>query len=195
MAEGSKWTPGKIFLLVLGILAGLGILCCGAGYLLMGDKIKSAIAIGKDMASFMGTLQKELGSGTAFQLVPNGNAKFILVVGVEGELTPERVADVQDKTWKLFADAFKTDGFMTITHVAVGKPEKGGRASHQEVSDWAGHQISLADIVKRTGIAAPPISSIMPKDGGVVVQVDGESDAPKDDKKDEGDNGGGTGGK
>jgi hypothetical protein len=183
MSEGSKWTPGKIFLLVIGILAGLGILCCGAGYFFLGDKIRSITSIAKDSVAFGENLQKEFGPTAMFQLLPNGKAKFILAIGVEGDLTPERVAQVQNAAWKVFAESYRENGFVPVTQVAVGRPEKGVKAGRGEVSDWAANLISVEELVKRTGVAAPPVSAIIPVEHGVVtVQVDGgnaQPDAPK----------------
>jgi hypothetical protein len=204
MNEGSKWTPGKIFLLVIGILAGLGILCCGAGYLFLGDKIKTIFSMGKDSMVFAERLKKEYGQAAMFQLLPNGKAKFILAVGVDGDLSPERVAQVQNGVWKIFAETYKERGFVPVTQLAIGRPEKGVKAGRGEVSDWAANLVSADELVKRTGIAAPPVSSIVPVDHGVVsVSVeddDAKPDAEKpadaqkktDEKKDkEGEGGGG----
>src|SRR5689334_13032564 len=135
MSEGSKWTPGKIFLLVIGVLAGLGILCCGAGYFFFGDAIKGAFSIGKDSIVFVERLQKDYGPNTVFQPIPSGNGKLIVAIGVEGDLTPERVTQIQDGAWKIFAEAYKEHGFAQVTNFGIGRPGK-GRSGRGSVEDW-----------------------------------------------------------
>ena len=194
MTEGSKWTPGKIFLLVLGILAGLGILCCGAGYLLLGDKIKAGIAFGTDSAAFVQKLQKDYGKTAVFGIEKNDRAEFILTIGAEGELTPERVTQVQDGAWKTFGEIFGKDGFLPVRHLAVGRPVPGGPSRQRgAVIDWGKNVVSVEELVKRTGVAAPPLVKFLPAEinaegGNVEVKVTTE------EKDQEGD-GGGSGGK
>ena len=193
MTEGSKWTPGKIFLLVLGILAGLGILCCGAGYLLLGDKIKAGIAFGTDSAAFVQKLQKDYGKTAVFGIEKNDRAEFILTIGAEGELTPERVAEVQDGAWKTFGEIFGKDGFLPIRYLAVGRPVGGPGKQRGAVIDWGKNVVSVEEMVKRTGVAAPPLVKFLP------AEMDGngmkfEVKSSDDEKVQEGD-GGGTGGK
>jgi hypothetical protein len=200
MSAGSKWTPGKIFLLVIGILAGLGLICCGAGYFFLGDKFRAAIPLLTDSIQFGERLQKEFGPTATCQFLQNGNAKMILLVGVEGDLTPERVAQVQDGAWRVFAESYREHGFVPVTQLAVGRPEKGARAGHGQVGEWTHNVVDVAELVKRTGIAAPPVTSLMPQGhGAVTVQVSGDGDAtpsdpkPADEKK--GKEGDGDGGK
>jgi hypothetical protein len=200
MSEGSKWTPGKIVLLVVGILVGLVLLCAGLVFVFLGDKIKSVVAIGQDTVVFVAKLQKEFGGTAVFQPVPSGKSKFILAIGVDGDLTPERVLDVQDRSWKLFAESYAEHGFAQVTNLAVGRPAK-GRSGQGAVEGWQDHMVSVDDLVKRTGVAAPKIASIAASDDPIVkVTVEGDSsggaktdgsktDGAKNDKE-----GGGAGG-
>ncbi len=192
MSEGSKWTPGKIVLLVVGILAGLGVLCCGVGYVFLGDKIKAGFAIGKDTAQFILKLQKEFGPKTVFQPVTSGPAKFILAIGVDEDLTPERVTDIQDHSWRIFAETYAEHGFAQVTNLAVGRPAK-GRSGRGAVDGWQDHMVSVEELVKRTGVAAPKISNIAKvDDADVTVTVGGEpAEKPADDAKKDKEGGGG----
>src|SRR5690242_7006047 len=98
MAEGRSWTPGKIFLLILAILAGLGILCCGLGYVFLGDAIKSSFTFGTDMAKYAMRMQKDYGKNVVVKLENqpgSGKVEFILTIGVPGDLTPARVTEIQ----------------------------------------------------------------------------------------------------
>ena len=200
MAEGSKWTPGKIFLLVLGILAGLCLVCSVAGYLIFGEKAKSIYAFGKNSGEFVQRLQKDYGENAIFGIEKNDRAEMVLTIGVSGDLTPQRVAEVQDGSWKLLGEIFGTDGFLPVRQLAVGHPLKehsGGKAG--AVVDWGKNVVDVEELVKRTGVAAPKNVGFLPEefDGRRMrIKVESGTDT-KDDKdgKDEEDRGGGTGGK
>lgn len=194
MSEGGKWTPGKIFLLVLGILAGLAILCCGAGYLLVGDKVIAGIRFGADSAAFVQHLQKDYGNTAIFGIEKNDRAEMILTIGVPGEMTPERVTEVQDGAWKAFGDVFAKNGFLPVKHLAVGKPVAGPSKQRGAVVEWGKNVVSVEELVKRTGVAAPPLVKFLPADfdGGGGVKFDVKVSGG--DKDQEGGSGG-TGGK
>jgi hypothetical protein len=161
MAEGAKWTPGKIFLLVAGILVGLTLLCCGGIYLVAGDAIKGTMALARNSVVCTERLTKEFGDGTTFELVPDGSL-FIPAVGVPGELTPERVVQVQDAAWRIIADVHAKDGFVPAFQLAVGKAEVGARGPGR-VSGWAANVVSIDDLILRTGVARPPLLQFLPK--------------------------------
>jgi hypothetical protein len=191
MSEGSKWTPGKIFLLVLGILAGLAIICCGAAYLLIGDKVMAGFAFTRDSAAYILRLQKDYGETALFDMVKNDRAEFVVTIGVEGELTPERVAEVQDGAWKALGEIFGANGFLPVKHLAVGRPVAGGGKKGGSVVDWGQNVVSVEELVRRTGVPAPPLVKFLPEDmenGRVKVKVD-----VKTGTEDEEDGGGGTG--
>jgi len=159
----------------------------------VGDKIKAVVNMGKSTHEFEQRLQKQFGDSTAFQLVPNGERNFIVAIGVDGELTPQRVTEVQDGAWKTFADCFAKDGFVPVTRFAIGRPEHVGEGHHGGVSDWAANMVEADALAKRTGIPAPPIVKFLPSN----IEVRGEGAQPdaggadKDKKKDEEDGGGG----
>ena len=185
MAEGSKWTPGKIFLLVAGILAGLALLCCGGIYLVAGGAIKGTIALAKNSITCSERLTKEFGEGTTFELVPDGS-QFIPAVGVTGELTPERVAEVQDGAWKIIADVFAKDGFVPATQLGVGNAEATGSGTGR-VSGWIKNVVPIDELIRRTGVARPPLAEFLPKrmrTAGVDVRVETKP-AAKDGAKQE----------
>jgi hypothetical protein len=195
MTEGSKWTPGKIFLLVVGILAGLGIVCCGGLWLVAGDKIKAGITFGTDSAAFVQKLQKDYGKTAVFGIEKNDHAEFILTIGAEGELTPERVTQIQDGAWKTFGEVFGKDGFLPVKHLAVGKPVGGAGKQRGAVIDWGRNVVSVEDLVKRTGVPAPPLVKFLPANidaNGTTIEVKATTE---EGEKDQEDSGGGAGGK
>src|SRR5262245_32015118 len=185
MAEGSKWTPGKIFLLIAGILAGLTIICCGAGWLMFGDKIMSGIEFGKGAAAYAMRLQKDFGTGAAFNIEHNDKGEFVLAVAVTDELTPERVTEVKDTAWRGMAECFKDSGFLPVKWVAVGRPSATGKhRSNAPVIGWAANCVSVDEVVKRTGVPAPPLVKFFPEEfgqggSGVDVKVEGSSEENK----------------
>lgn len=205
MSNGTKWSAGKIFLLIVGILAGLGILCCGGIWIVAGDKIMAGIHFGTDSAAFAQDLQKEYGSTAIFGLAPNDKQEFILTIGVDGELTPERVAAVQDGAWRAVGRTFGEHGFFPVKYVAIGHPVAGAQAAQQgSVVDWASNTVSVEELVARTGVAAPPNVKFLPDDfnnknvkitvGTNRTQVE-TTDEPKNEPEAEEGGGAGSGGK
>lgn len=165
MSEGGKWTPGKIFLLILGIVAGLGVLCCGAGWLLWGDKIKAGVSFGQNATVYVQRLQKDYGEKAIFGIEKNDRQEMVLTIGVEGELTPERVTEVQDGAWKALGDVFGTDGFLPVRQLAVGRPlehEGGGKSG--AVVEWGKNVVDVETLVQRTGVPAPKNVGFLPEE-------------------------------
>lgn len=165
MSEGGKWTPGKIFLLILGILAGLGILCCGGIWLVAGDKIMAGISFGRNAAAYVERLQKDFGETAIFGLEKNDRTEMVLTIGVEGELTPERVALVQDTAWKALGEVFGADGFLPVRQLAVGRPMKqegGGKSG--AVIEWGRNVVDVEELVRRTGVPAPKNTAFLPEE-------------------------------
>ena len=180
MAEGAKWTPGKIFLLVAGILAGLAVICCGAGWLIMGDKIMGGVAFGQNTAKYAQRLQTDFGSESVFELKQNGN-EWVLAIAVKDELTPERVTEVQDGAWRALSECYGTDGFFPLTAVAVGNPGPGSKPGHGVVVNYAENSVPIDELVKRTGVNAPPLVNFLPSEAfagnsNVKVTVKGEGE-------------------
>ncbi len=193
MSEGGKWTPGKIFLVVIGAIAGLGILCCGIGWLLWGDKVMAGISFGKNATVYVQRLQKDFGETAIFGIEKNDRAEMVLTIGVDGELTPERVTEVQDGAWRALGEAFGTDGFLPVRQLAVGRPvknESGGQAG--TVVEWGKNVVDVDELVKRTGVAAPKNVAFLPEefDGkGVKFKVKAGTDG-KDEEEPSGEPGG-----
>jgi hypothetical protein len=166
MSEGSKWTPGKIFLLVIAILAGLGLLCCGGVYAFWGDEIMSGVYFGTNSGKFVQRLQADYGQTAVFGVEPDAQHEFVLTIGVEGDLTPERVREVQDGAWKIVGEVFGKDGFLPVKRLAVGKPLTSSMGQQGAVVDWADNIVSVEELTARTGVPAPPRVKFLPKDLG-----------------------------
>jgi len=198
MGEGSKWTPGKLFLLVIAVLAGLGILCCGGVYVFWGDEIVSGVRVTLNSGKFAQRLQAVYGKTAVFGIEQTAQHQMLLTIGVEGNLTPERVRQVQDGAWKTFGEVFGKDGFLPIKQLAVGKPMTASMGQPGAVVDWSANMVSVEELVRRTGVPAPPMAKFLPKDLGdgvvkVTVTTTAEpTDQKTDEKKDkEGDGDGG----
>ena len=176
MAEGSKWTPGKIFLLIAGILGGLALLCCGAGWLLFGDKVMATFKFGQDTTRFVERLQGDFGTA-AFDFEQNDRGEMVLAVGVKDELTEERVAEVQDTVWRAVSECFGKNGFLPVKHVAVGRPGA-AKGKHSTVLEWSAHSVTVEELAQRTGVPAPPLVKFLPEDfeaehSGVKIDMKG----------------------
>lgn len=174
MAASGSWTPAKIFLVVIVVLAGLGIVCCGVGWLLVGDKVVAGIKFGVDSGEFVQELRKEFGQKAGFGLVGDDHNAFTLTIAVEGELTPEKVVESQDKAWKIVSDVFSENGFFPIAHVAIGEPGATPGENPPPVN-WAQNMVSVQDLVKRTGIARPKNVAFLPDELGADVRIEVKS--------------------
>lgn len=193
MSNGSGWSPGKIFLVIVCVVLGLGILCCGGVFLMYGDKIKSGFSFATEMGEFSIRLQNELGKGSMVTFQQNDKLEWIMVVGLPGELTEERVREAQDKAWKAASEIFAKDGFLPVKEVAVGTPVKPSPGSTGGVSGWAKNSVRIDELVQRTGCPAPPVMKLIPNEvGGARLDIKAESD---DEKTPEEKSGGGSGGK
>ncbi len=195
MAEGAKWTPGKIFLLIAGILGGLALICCGGFWLMFGDKVMSGISFGKNTARFQQKLLSDFGADSAFEFKQNDKAEFILAVAVKDELTPERVTKLQDDVWRAVGDCFGQDGFFPIKHVAIGHPGPGSKPGHGVVIDYSANSVSVDELVKRTNVPAPPLVKFLPEgamngSSGVHVEFKTETKGTEGEGGGEGDGGG-----
>ena len=84
-----------------------------------------------DMVALMGELSAEtlLHKGVRGYVVDGGcrDTEFILKIGVPGELTAERVVEVQDGAWKALSETFAKDGFFSLKQLAVAVKETLGR--------------------------------------------------------------------
>ncbi len=172
MAEG-KWTPGKVILVVFLVLVVLGVLCCGGGYLLVGDKIRAVMHATADFAAFRTDCATALGPGAAVSVGKDDRRRVGLLVGVPGDLTADRVRELQDKTWKVYADAFRQRGSaVPVAFVAVGKPVAGESPGHEDVVEWGKNLIAVEELVQRTGVAAPPRNAEITRAFGEKTRVE-----------------------
>ena len=151
MAQKGGGGVGKIILIVLAVLAGLGLLCAVGGWMLFGDYLKMGTALGIGSGKFNEQLQADLGPGSFGTFLPDDvDGKFVIVVGVpEDQLTPERIPEIQDLVWKAYAGAFADGGFGPV-RLGVGKT-----LGEQQSIGWRENQITVEELVERTGVAAP----------------------------------------
>jgi hypothetical protein len=180
MAEGSKWTPGKIFLLIVGILGGLALLCCGGMYLLFGDEAIAAWRFGQDSIAFQLRLQQDIGKDTTFDIAAEDPSNIAVAIGITGDLTEERITEAQDKGWKALSESYAKNGFFPVKRLGVGTSQA-DRKGKGSVSGWTEHVVSVDELIQRTGAPAPPQVKFLPKDfdgggSGVSVKVTSGSD-------------------
>jgi hypothetical protein len=201
MSDGSSpktgWSAGKIILMIAGILIGLVVLCCVAGYFVAGDQIKAGMKFGMDMAAFQKKIETDLGEGAV--AVPQND---MLMIGLKENPSPERVVEVQDLAWKSFANHFRENGFIPVNTVAVGTVVKSG--GNARVKNWEKNIVTVDELIQRTGVPAPPLVKFLPpefaeKNVKINVEVnsddeDDSEDGTEQDGKEE-DEGGGAGGK
>ena len=166
--NGGGWTAGRIILVSLGVLVGLGILCCGGAWLFMGDQIKGGIQMATGIASLQKRVQAEVDPGAVITMVNADEGGMDLVVGVpeDWELPPERVTELQDQAWRIYAESFETS-VMPIRNVGVGRNQGGQAVSYRA------NLVSVEEVAARTGVPAPPVSdAFVPKPEK--VEDDGE---------------------
>jgi len=193
MSEGetapSGARAGKIVLIVVAVLVGLGILCCGGGFLLVGDKVTAMWQFGKASTELATGLQKEFGQGTSMNFIQDEEG-MVFVVGIPGGAKPEEVPALQDRAWKVYCEAFQ-DGGLPIVGLAVGT---GTKAGGNLVRRWRKNIVSVEEIAARTGVAAPGPSKLFEglDQNELKVQTPGEDDDPEDggDAEPDGESGG-----
>ena len=148
-------TAAKTLKIVLWIVlgtAGLCALCCGAVFLFSKDA-RDTVSVALRMIDFGKAMQQRYGAGAQISLTERndgGGREMIFAVGLPA-FDPERVAEEQDALWKLFAESFR-EGAPPVTHFAVGVPAAGS----SKVKWEAEHKVAVEELVRRTGVAAPP---------------------------------------
>lgn len=147
---------GKIVLIVVLVLCGVGAVCGGVLWYFG----KSGFELAKSSAAFQQSLVAEFGPDVRFQPVTPQPQNLVLAVGFgeEEDLSPEHVRELQDEVWKLYTEAFADAGMPFTKSVAVGRGHGAQQGGY--VSDWEENQVSVEELTQRTGIAAPPPSSI-----------------------------------
>lgn len=141
---------GKIVLIVLAVLVGLGLLCC-AGCWFAGGRVAWQVA-GPQIAMTQEFSSKH-GEGAVLLALPDPNAQnpqemtFILTAQVQKPLTPELVTQIQDDAWRAYASAFAKGG-LGVSRVAV--------AQHGPTPDWKANTVTAEEVAQRTGVPAPP---------------------------------------
>jgi hypothetical protein len=188
--EGSK-TVKIIVGIVLGIVV-LGGLCCVGGYFLIPQEARDLMGEGMNMARQMAAgvqnydkgFADDFGEDGRWMFGGAGNEGLLLVgVGADAELDEATVADLQDKAWVRYTNAF-AEGGMPLSGVAIGRAGErtAGAGSYQgHVSDWAAHVVETEALIERTGVAAPPeieffesIQELEAESGGTIeVETEG----------------------
>ena len=148
-------TASKTLKIVLWIVlggAGLCAVCCGAVFLFSKDA-REAVNVGMRQWKYLSAIHTRYGAGAQISFTvrkDESGQRAIMAVGIPN-FDPAKAAEEQDALWKLFAESFK-DGALPVTHLAVGVPAAGST----NVSWEPEHLVPVEDLVRRTGIAAPP---------------------------------------
>jgi hypothetical protein len=174
MSDGEKspgMGAGKIVLIVVLVLFALGALCCAGAWFFGG---RYAWQFGRASVALAQDVQTNCGASATMNFFPDDEGRMVLALGVPGELTPERIREIQDATWKSYAKAFAEGGFE-LHAVAVGTPGagKGG------VKGWKDNAATVADLVARTGVAAPPKAAWIEK-----IEAEQKANAEKQEQED-----------
>lgn len=192
MSEGT--TPskgmgaGKIVLIVVLVVLGLGAICCGIGALFVGPKMKQGIQFGTSTAAFAQKLIAEFGDGSTFNPVPGESGGFTLLVGIPRDFADDEVAALQDRVWAAYCECHAEGGYP-VSGVAVGRVDP---ANPTAVKGWMKNMIPVADLESRTGKKCPKVLEFMAEamqQGHVKIRADGtvEPDASADDESGDGD--------
>ena len=172
MAATQKSGIGKIVLIVVGILLTIGLLCCGIGYYFIGAP---AIAFGRATQKFNEQLVAEFGAGVRVQPLQRGPQNMLVGVGFpeDEELTPEHVAELQDRVWELYTEAYVDGGFPFCTGIAIGHGIGANPGGY--VTDWEDNVATVEEMEERTGVSGPPASKLtrwVPEEARVRVQTE-----------------------
>lgn len=177
MSDGEKapgMGAGKIVLIVIAVLVGLGILCCVGGWFMGGNiaykLTKPNIVMHQRMTAKYGA------DATAMALPDQGGKDFVIVATVNLDLTPEKVTEVQDEAWRAYVDAF-SDGGVGVRRIAVAR-------SGSATPDWKSNTVDAEEVAARTGRPAPPDAEWLDtfrKSGKGKLEVEVKTDAPAED--------------
>lgn len=159
MSDGEK-PPGpgvgKVVLIVVAVLVGLGVLCCGIGGYMLRDKIRAGVQFGTSSAAFDQRLKADFGPRTTMTFVPDDDGRLVVVVGVEGGPTPENLAESQDKAWRAYCEAY-ADGGMPVGSLGIGTAGQPGKSP---VTSWRKNVATAEELAGRTGVTAPVTSPL-----------------------------------
>lgn len=194
--------PGKVILIVLAILVGLGAVCCGGMWFLGGNKAWPFV---RGQIALQSAAEETLGQGSTIMVMPSDDDDMVLLAGVR-DLDPAQVPEIQDKAWKAYCEAFR-DGGLEVRRIGVGTlggaARKDGEGAAAEpatpgkagISGWKKNVVKVEDVVARTGVAAPPEAEwlrelkLAAKKGGedgtveITIGDDGETPAPEKSPK------------
>lgn len=185
MSEGGKsegMGAGKIVLIVVLVLGGLGVLCCGGFLVLFREQVGAGINLGMAGPKLAQRLAADIGPGATFSPVPGNDGGMTMLFGIPRAFTADEVAGLQDTAWRAYCEAY-ADGGFDVTGVAIGTVDPKDPMS---VKGWAEHTVSVADIESRTGVKAP--RNLLAAGGPFNVKVEGRADG-----EDEADDGGAEG--
>lgn len=156
-------SPVRTVLWIVLALAGLCTLGCLGLVVSCRDGIGFAWSFGETVSG----LQTEFGPGTQIAFEED-EAGAVFAVGIPG-FDPGRAAECQDAVWRIYTNSFAA-GAPPIRRIAVGTcatKAVGGRTVHWKPE----HEVSVADLAERTGIAVPPE---IPFPGDLKIQTSGD---------------------
>jgi hypothetical protein len=148
------WSAGKIVLVSVLVLTGLGALCCGGAFLLFKDEVTSIFRFSGGVVRLQQAVQAEVAHDAKVSLVPSDEPGVDLALGVSEELSEERAEELQDQYWRIYARAFANGGFR-VRRLGVGR--LGGEGRGRTVDLGTVRWVSVDELVERTGVAAPPV--------------------------------------
>ena len=161
-ASGNRGGGAKVVLIVIGVVALLGVLCCVGVFTL--TPAKHAVTFGRDMAQGQMRLDAAfadaVGPDAVYQF-PEQGLNDVLKVGVPGGPESEdEVVRLQDAAWRVWAESFDA-GAMPIRGVAVGRATARARkrgSSMGRVEHSHENFATVAELERRTGVPAPPVA-------------------------------------
>lgn len=157
MGSQTGWSAGKIIGVVVLVLVAIGAVCVGGVFLAakkVADEVDAnpQLRTGVAVARMAVQIATRNGSGTQFSVDTSDPDGMVILIGLAGELTPERVQSAQDHAWGAWCEL-----------MARGAPPLGGIRIAQAtggaivVKDEEGLLATAAELESRTGIPAPPL--------------------------------------
>ena len=152
--------PRKTALLIVLLSAATIGVCCGGAWLLVPEAAHDMARFGAGFGTFYGAVHEELSTGAHAELVDE-DGEWVLRVGVApgDELTPERVAEVQDLAWRIYVRSWERGG-VPLARIAVGRAESDENIT-VAIRGWQEHVVEVDEVVRRTGIPRPPTARFL----------------------------------
>jgi hypothetical protein len=175
MMAAQRRSPRRRFLTIATICLVLALLFCGVGWFFV---LRHAVSYAETVSAFDARIAKEFPDGTRWGLPPPAEgAPVTLLLGLPAAPAPDEVAGTQDRFWRIYVSEF-AEGGVGVQRVGIGQAagralgEEEGPEHYGKVIGWQANAVDAADLAARTGLAAPPLHTLIQIEGDEFFQTE-----------------------